>query len=242
MGKIKLEIIIPVVIAVILVAVFIYLDFKSKNQEPGTEPSPGPGTQSEIVTPSENSKRNQGLIPNIDYGCAGPASINLTTLKQPDSVWKISKEAKTISLGKYRINPSQYIILDIPKLWLYFRSEKLSNREDNWYGLEKSYVSGMVLRVNGHEREIKLGGDEYMFIELSDYPLGDYYPYENMDLEFEFLIELKCKNLENGACLNNENKPLDYINNADIKSQIRIFARGCQEFTKDIIINANFEY
>ena len=86
--------------------------------------------------------------------------------------------------------------------------------------------------VNGHEREIKLGGDEYMFIELDDYPLGDYYPYENVDLEFEFLVELEYDGKES----------LDYINGADIQAQIRIFAIGCQEFTKDIKTSAKFEY
>ena len=231
MKKIRLEIIIPVIIAIILVAVFVYLDYRSdqisepsSNNESVVRPKP--------IPPSENPEREQGFPPNIDYGCAGPGSINLTTIKEADSVWKISKKVKTISLGKYRINPPQYTVLDITKLWLYFFSDSLGREGDNLYGLESSYVSRIILMVNGYEREIKLGGDEYMFIELDDYPLGDYYPYENVDLEFEFLVELEYDGKE----------PLDYIDGADIQAQIRIFAIGCQEFTKDIKTSAKFEY
>jgi hypothetical protein len=230
MKKIKWEIIIPIILAIVLVAVFVYLDYKDKIPGQGSESDSGPQAQGEPIPPSENPRRNE-QVDFGTYGCAGPGSINITTSKPADSVWKISKKTNTISLGKYRIDPPAKTILDIPKLWLYFFSEDLGREDDNLYGLESSYVSGISLMVNGHKQEIKLGGDEYMFIELDNYPLGDYYPYEDVDLEFEFLIELKDK----------EEKSLDYINGADVQAQIRVFAVGCEEFTQDIVIDANFE-
>lgn len=245
MKKIRLEIIIPLCLAIILVAVFIYLDYIKEEEEVLDIPW---SVTTKPVSLSENPRRDEDLIAkNIDYGCGGPGSMNLINVKQADSVWEIGKKTKIVNLGRYRISPPKYTVLDITKLWVYFTSDSLKERDDKWYALEKSYVSGMILRVNNHDREIKLGGDEYMLIELPDYPLGDYYPYENMDLEFEFLIELKCNNLKKGflkksICLDNENKPLDYINNTDIQAKIRLFLTGCQDFTKDIIVNANFKY
>ena len=241
--KFKLEIIIPIIVAIIIVAVFIYLDYiKEKAKVPDL-----PWTiTTKPVHPSENPRRSEE-INFVTYGCGGPGSFDPVLVKQPDKVWEIDKRGKIISLGRYRVNHPKFTVLDIPKLWLYFVSESLSKRDDKWYGLEKSYVSKIILKVNGHEREIKLGGDEYMFIELDNYPLGDYYPYEDMNLEFEFLIELKCSNLKKGifrksVCLDNQGKPLNYINNANIQAQIRVFAVGCQEFTEDIIVDGNFKY
>ena len=235
MKKIKWEIIIPVIIAIVLVAVFVYLDYRDKN------PGPSPDLNGETVIkpkptpPSENPEREKELEMGRDYSCASPATIEPDVIKEPDSIWKINRDGeKTIvSLGKYRINNSAKMVLDIPRLWLYFFSEDLSDREDKLYGIKKSYVSGITLVVNDNKRELKLGGDEYMFIELDDYPLGDLYPYiQKTALEFEFLVELKY----------DKEELLDYVNGADIQSQIRIFAIGCQEFTRDIKTSANFEY
>jgi hypothetical protein len=106
-------------------------------------------------------------------------------------------------------------------------------------------LAGVLLdenKLNDYEKEIKLGGDEYMLIEL-DYPLGDLYPYEKAAvLEYELIIEFKCKNITNGKCLNNDNEPLDYLNDAGIISTIRFFAEGCQTFEKDVEIEAKFKY
>jgi hypothetical protein len=240
--RINWQLIIPIIIAVILVVVFLYLDYRNRPKEEITEQIPG----SEItkpLSPSGNPRRGEQLNPGL--GCASPSNIEPVVLKQSDVEWLINKNSKTttISLGKYRINASLNMLFDIPKLWLYFFSNSLSNREDALYGLEKSYTSRIVLMINGYERQLNLGGSDYMFIELDDYPLGDLYPYDKeTTLEFEFLIELKCENLEKGNCFDNQGKPLDYINNADIRAQIRIFAVGCQEFTNDIIIDANFKY
>lgn len=243
--KIKLGVIIPIIVAILIVGVAIYLDYQ-KNK-----PEPSPVDEQEVefvfpkpISPSENPSRAQEIHPDKYWSCASPATVEPITIKPPDSNWIVDKTSQkaTISLGKYRITNKAKTLLEIPKLWLYFLSEKLSNRDDKLYGLEKSYVSGAKLIVNEQEREIKLGGDEYMFIELDNYPLGDLYPYDkNIGLDFEFLIELQCKNVENGNCLDNQGQPLDYINRADIESQIRIFAIGCQEFTHDIFIQGKFD-
>lgn len=234
MKKIKWEIVIPVILAIVLVAVFVYLDYKDKGGTPEPEPNDEIVVKPKPIPPSENPEREKELEIGRDYGCASPATIEPDVIKEPDSIWQIKRDGKKtiVSLGKYRINNSGKMVLDIPKLWLYFFSEDLSDREDNLYGIKKSYVSGITLIVNDYKRELKLGGDEYMFIELDDYPLGDLYPYiQKTALEFEFLVELEYDGQDQ----------LDYINGADIQSQIRIFAIGCQEFTRDIIIDANFE-
>ena len=44
--------------------------------------------------------------------------------------------------------------MDVPKLWVYFKSNKLSDRDDDLYSLEQSYVSKMNLVVNGYKKEI----------------------------------------------------------------------------------------
>lgn len=239
------QIIIPIIVAIAIVAVFIYLDYK---REPASPEEPNGGQQSEEykpkpISPSENPRRAEQLNPTI--GCAGPVNIEPDVLVEADKEWAINKNGETtkVSLGKYKITAPINLLFDIPTLWLYFFSEKLSDREDALYGLEKSYVSRIVLSVNGYEREMKLGGDKYMFIELSDYPLGDLYPYDRETiLEFEFFIELKCRNLENGICSGNEGESLDYLNNTDVRAQIRIFAIGCQDFSNDLIIDSVFKH
>lgn len=244
--KTRWQIILPVILAIIIVGIFIYLDYK--NRPP--KPTPPNNNQSvykpKPISPSENPQRTEPLTPDqlIHYGCAGPDHLEAKTLKQPDSIWEVKKSGETtkVSLGKYKITASKDTIFDIKKLWLYFFSEKLGREEDKFYALESSYVSRMLLVVNDYEKEIKLGGDEYMLIEL-DYPLGDLYPYDKEAvLEYEFIIELKCKNIKNGECLDNNNQSLDYVNNATIISTIRLFALGCQEFDKDITIESKFKY
>lgn len=241
--KIKLGIIIPIIVAIVFVGVFVYLDYRDK---PVEEPNGNQQTEPYFpkpVSPSQNPRRTEQLSPTL--GCAGPVNIKPEILKEYDKEWVISNngQTRTISLGKYRIIAPINLVFDIPKLWLYFFSEDLSDREDFLYAIEESYTSRIVLRVNDFEREISLGGSEYMFIELSDYPLGDLYPYDREAfIDFEFFVDLTCKNLENGVCLDNKGKALDYINGLDIKSQIRIFAVGCQEFTNDLGTSANFKY
>lgn len=245
--KINWAIIVPIIIAIIAVAIFVYLDYQKS--KPGSQNPPGSSITEEYkpkpVSRTENPRRTEELK-NVDkYGCAGPATIEPIVVKNPDTLWEIPKDgtSRTISLGKYKIRNAARTVLDIPKLWLYFFSDKLSTREDKVYALESSYVSKMTLVVNGYEKEIKLGGPEYMLIELADYPLGDIYPYDQETyLEFEVLIELKCNNFKNKTCLSNENKSLKFLDGADITPMFKIFAVGCQEFDKDITIDAKFSY
>ncbi len=243
----KWQIIIPIILAILVVGIFIYFDFRNKkqieppknnNQETAYKPIP--------VSPSENPKRAQSIPADklVGYGCAGPQNLEVLTLKEPDQIWEIKKNGDTtrVSLGKYRINAPENIVFDIKKLWLYFYSEGLSERDDGIYALESSYTSKMLIVVNDYKKEIKLGGDEYMLIEL-DYPLGDLYPYDKAAvLEYELIIEFKCKNITNGKCLDNDNEALDYLNDASIISTIRFFAQGCQAFEKDMETEAKFKY
>lgn len=246
-NKSKWQFLVPIFLAIIVVGVFIYLDYKNK---PKIEPEPSGYNQiseyrPQPVLPSENPSREKELDASLGYGCAGPQHLEGKEIKPADSVWEIKKDSGTtkISLGKYRIDAPERLVFDIKKLWLYFLSDKLSERRDDLiYPLEASYVSKMFLTVNGYEKEINLGGNEYMLIEL-DYPLGDLYPYiKDTILEYEITLELKCKNIENGECFDNENRPLDFINGADIQTHIRFFALGCEEFDKEIISDATFEY
>jgi len=245
--KSKWQIFIPVILAIIVVGIFFYLDLKNKPEE-GNKPEEEQTSiyKPQPIPPSENPRRAEPLTPEqlTHYGCAGPQHLEAETLKQPDAVWEIKKdgEATKVSLGKYKITAPKDTVFDIKKLWLYFFSEKLGREEDSIYALERSYVSRVLLVVNDYEKEIKLGGDDYMLIEL-DYPLGDLYPYDKEAvLEYEFIIELKCQNIKNGVCLNNKGESLNYINGAEIISQIRLFAKGCQELDKDITIEFKFKY
>lgn len=242
--KSKWYIIIPIIIAVIFAALVFYFDYKKNSSQNNQNPDNVPVSdyKPKPIIPAENPRRSESLFAGI--GCAGPQHLEVETLKQPDSVWKIKKngETTTVSLGKYRIYAPEKLVFDIPKLWLYFFSEKLGREDDGLYGLEASYVSDIRLVVNDYEKELNLGGDKYMFIEL-EYPLGDLYPYDKSAiLEYEILIDLKCKNIQNGECLGNDGKVLSNLNDAEVVSQLRIFAVGCQEFSKDLETSAKFSY
>lgn len=239
--KINWAIIVPAIVAIIVAAIFIYVDYQKQKHEASNNPLITEEYKPQPVSAKDNPRRSETISSFSQYGCASPATIEPEITKNPDSAWRIPKNgsSNTISLGKYKITNPQYIVLDIPTLWLYFFSDKLSNRDDKIYALESSYVARMKIIVNGYEKEIKLGGPEYMLIELPDYPFGDIYPYDKKTiLEFEVLIELKCNNFQNGVCLGNNKKPLDFINGADVQAQFRIFAIGCQEFTKDIVVDS----
>jgi hypothetical protein len=237
--------IVPIAIAVIAGGILFYLDYKKNPAPANPGNTPIAEYRPQPVSPENNPARAQKLPTDLSgYGCAGMKQLETQTLKQPDAVWEIKKDGSTttISLGKYRINAPKNTIFDINKFWIYFFSEKLGRKEDGLYGLESSYVSKIRLVVNDFASEVKLGGDSYMFLELN-YPLGDLYPYDKaVILDYEILIDLKCKNIKNGACLDNAGKPLDYINGASVIPLLRIFASGCQDFTKDFEIPANFKY
>lgn len=240
-------------LAVIILVFWGLLKYTNNKQQAGISQPNQTDEEESYINPEESkseseeesvSRRNEELNPDIDYAYGGPEELGPAVVKEADAVWEINKkQSQIISLGRYRISIPKYTVLDVTKLWLYFFSDSLSQRDDELYGLQSSYVSKLILKINDKEKEIKVGGSEYMLIELPDYPLGDFYPYDKeVNLEFEFLIELKCSNLQNKTCLDNENKPLNYINNADIQPQIRIFAQGIQRFTKDISIDAIFKY
>lgn len=181
---------------------------------------------------------------SIDYNFV--SSLPFIVKEPPTQFLEINKdqEKKIFSLGRFKLNLEPNTYLQIPKLWLYFFSEKLSNREDNMYGLEDSYLSKIILKVGEETREIKLSkSNEHSFIELEDCPFGNIYPVNyGTSLEFEFLLEIGCNNFTDNICLDNKGKPLDYINNADLLAQIRLFAVSYQDFTKDIPILVHFKY
>jgi hypothetical protein len=243
--KINWKIIVPIIIVIVVAGIFLYLDYQKTKNNPQNPPVSGEEYKPEPISRDDNPRRAEAITDNSKYGCSSPETIKPTTTTEADVKWEIPKDGTTkiVSLGKYKIKNPIYTLLDIPKLWLYFESEKLSDRDDKVYSLEKSYVSKMTLVVNGYGKEIKLGGDEYMLIELDKYPLGDIYPYDKETyLEFEVLIELKCSNVQNGVCLNNENNSLKFLDGADISPTFRIFAIGCQEFSHDIVVDAEFSY
>ena len=197
------------------------------------------------IKPTENPLRQDSLDAKLGYGCGGPGSFKAETITQPTSEWVIKKDGseKKVSLGKYKMPLAERTVIDVNKIWFYFLSDSLSTRDDKWFGLESSYVSGMALSVNGYEQEIKLSDDDHMFVELTGYPLGDWYPYiQERYVEFEIFVKLRCKNIQDGKCLDNDGKPLDYLNNADIKSNIKLFATGCEPFTVDITTDAELKY
>ena len=197
------------------------------------------------IKPTENPARQEPLDEKLGYGCGGPGSFKPETVTQADAVWTIKKDGSEtkVSLGKYKLPLLERTVIDLNKIWFYFLSDSLSTRDDKWFGLESAYVSGMTLSVNGYEQEIALGGNEYMFIELTGYPFGDWYPYvQERYAEFEIFVRLKCKNIQDGKCLDNANKSLDYMNGADIKSNVRLFATGCEPFTVDLATDAKIKY
>lgn len=243
--KLNWPIVIFLIVVILITAGFLYVDYQKTKNNSQNPPISGEEYKPEPISRDDNPRRIEAIKDNSKYGCASPETIKPTITKEADKIWVIPKDGttKTISLGKYKIKNPVYTLLDITKLWLYFESEKLSDRDDKVYSLEKSYISKMTLVVNGYEKEIKLGGSEYMLIELDNYPFGDIYPYDREAyLEFEILIELKCSNLQNGTCLDNSGKSLKYIDGADVSPMFKIFAVGCQEFTHDIIVDSEFSY
>lgn len=243
--KLNWPIIIFLIIIIIAAGIFFYIDYQKTKNNSQNQITPEEEYMPEPVSRENNPRRAEAIKDNSKYGCVSPETIKPIITKEADTKWEIPKDdaTKTISLGKYKIKNSIYTLMDVPKLWVYFKSNKLSDRDDDLYSLEQSYVSKMNLVVNGYKKEIKLGGSEYMLIELDNYPLGDIYPYDKAtSLEFEILIELKCNNSKNGACLSNNDRSLEFLDKADILPQIKIFAIGCQEFTYDIIVDAEFSY
>lgn len=243
--KINRPIVAFLVIIVIAAAVFLYVDYQKTKNNSQNPPISGEEYKPKPISRDDNPRRAEAIKDNSKYGCASPDTIKPIITKEADKTWTIPKDGttKTVSLGKYKIKNPIYTTLDIPKLWLYFSSDELSDRDDKVYSLEKSYISKMTLVVNGYEKEIKLGGSEYMLIELADYPFGDIYPYDKETyLEFEVLVELKCSNIQNGTCLSNADQSLKFLDGADISPMFKIFAVGCQEFTDDIVVDAEFSY
>lgn len=179
-----------------------------------------------------------------DYNTLG--SLDFVTTKEPDSVWLVSKDQKKriFSLGAYKLPLEKNTFLMIPKFWVLFTSDALSNRGDDIFGIQDAYLSRILFRKDSKTRELKLGtSGEHMLIELGDYPFGNLTPQDkNSEFEFEILVELACNNFQNGGCLDNEGRPLDYINNADINAEIRIPAVSFQNFEKVISTSAKFKY
>lgn len=173
-------------------------------------------------------------------------SLDFVSIKEPDKILEIAKDGskRTISLGRFELPLETYTILQIPKFWLYFSSDVLSDRSDKLYGLEDSYLSAIVLKVGDKSQEIKLSKTgEHAFLEIDNCPLGNIYPLKNETaLEFEIILEIACNNLKDGVCLDNSGKSLDYIDGADLTAAIRVFAVSYQSFTKDITIPLSFKY
>jgi len=174
------------------------------------------------------------------------SSLDFVVMKPADETLFIGKDRqkRMFSLGKFNLPLETYTILKIPKLWLYFSSEALSDRDDKLYGLEDSYLSRIILKLGKQSREISLGKTgEHMFIELDDCPLGNIYPLNHeTEISFEILLEIGCNNLQDDICLDNEGKSLEYLNGADVTAVIRLFANSWQDFTKDISILFHFQY
>lgn len=218
-------------------------DNTESEPQPNPRPQPNPQPQPQPAEPLEGCKEIK-YDPDVDYNFVGALDF---VLEKPVAQFleiKKDQEKTLFSLGRFKLPLETNTVVAIPKLWLYFFSEKLSNREDKMYGLEDSYLSRILVKVGDKTKEINLGkSDTHSFIELTDCPLGNIYPvnYES-ELTFEILLEIGCNNFQNNACLNNENKSLDYINDADLTAQIRFFAISFQELTKDISILTKFKY
>lgn len=157
---------------------------------------------------------------------------------------KPTPEKQLISLGKFTLDLEPKTVLVIQKLWLYFFSEKLSDRDDNLYGLEDSYLSKIIIKKGNLTKEIKLGKTgEHSFIELDDCPLGNIYAVDYpTQIDFEIILEVECNNLTGGVCLDNSGKPLTYIHGADLEARLRLFAASEEELNKDISIPMKFKY
>ena len=234
----KIDPLIALVIIGVLAITVVILSGELKIEEHQSQLMPQPREN-----PWEGCKSAE-YDPSIDYNFVG--SLPFIIEEPPVQFLEINKnqEKRIFSLGRFKLNLEPNTVLQIPKLWLYFFSEKLSNREDNMYGLEDSYLSKIILKVGDKTKEIKLSkSNEHSFIELEDCPLGNIRPVNyGTSLEFEFLLELGCNNFKDGVCLNNEGEVLDYINGADFLAQIRLFGVSYQDFTKDIPILVHFKY
>lgn len=187
-----------------------------------------------------------GYDPKVDYKYNYMSALDITIEKEGDKHIIIGKDAqkRTFSLGKFKLHLEPNSMVFIPKLWIYFSSEKLSDREDKLYGLEDSYLSKIVFRVGNNTKEVKLGKTgEHSFIELDNCPIGNFDAVNyNTEQEFEFLLEISCNNFKDGKCLDNKGKSLDYINGADLSALIRFFVVSMQSFNKDIDISTEFKY
>ncbi len=174
------------------------------------------------------------------------SSLDFTTIKSADTTLLINKDQqkRMFSLGAYELPLETYAVLAIPKLWLYFSSEALSDRDDKLYGLEDSYLSKIILKTGKQFQEINLGKTgEHVFIELDDCPLGNIHPVNReLKIDFEIILEIGCNNFKDGACLDNEGKPLDYINGADLTASIRFFVISGETFTNDMSMPLHFKY
>jgi len=244
----KKEIIIP--IAVVLIGALAVFAISVLKESPDEEPYPGPG-------PDNGNEQHADAVPqgNLLEGCKRlnyPAdkdynflgAIDFIIEKPAAKFLEIKKDKQLVSLGKYYLPIEPNTVLRISKLWLYFLSNQLSEREDRLYGLEDSYLSKIILKVGDDSKEIKLGkSGEHSFIELDNCPFGNIYPVEYKTyLDFEIMLEIECNNVENGECLDNKGEGLSYINGADLTAQIRLFATSFQDFMKDISISTEFRY
>ena len=236
--KRKLTISIIILLIVILAIVGLIIIFKgpvSKKAVPITK-NPWGGCGEKI----------EGYDPKFDYKYNYVSALDITTEKDVDTSLIIGKdgEKRTFSLGKYKLNLEPDSIVFIPKLWLFFASEKLSSREDKLYGLEDSYLSKIIFKVGNYTKEVNFGKTgEHSFIELASCPIGNFDAVNyKTDLEFEFLLEIGCNNLKDGACLDNSGKPLDYIDGVDLLATIRFFVVSGEQFNQDLKISASFKY
>ena len=196
-----------------------------------------------------------GLGNELQAGCQRPeysadieydflSSLDVIIEEPTDKVLEIEKGKKLFSLGKFKIDLAPYSVLRIPKLWLTFFSEELSEREDNLYGLEESYLSKVIIKRGKEMKEVDLGGGgKYYFLELVDCPLGNIEPVDKKTtFDFEVLLEIGCNNIVEGECLDNKNEPLDYIDGVELSARFRVFVESYQDFTKDIFVSTSFGY
>jgi hypothetical protein len=236
------KILIPTIIAlgiIILIIVAVLILIK-KPQPSGSMPKPQPN-----FDVWETCKQMRYDINKQDqYNFLGALDFVEETPHTEIIEIKPTPEKQLISLGKFTLNLEPNTVLVINKLWLYFSSEKLSDRDDNLYGLEDSYLSKIIIKKGNLTQEIKLGDTgEHSFIELDNCPLGNIYAVDYAtQIDFEIMLEVGCNNLKDGVCLDNNGKPLNYIDGADLTAQLRLFAASEEAFNKDISIPMKFKY
>ena len=188
----------------------------------------------------------KGYDPKVDYKYNYISTLDITTEKETDNPIIIGKDGqkRVFRLGKFKFHLEPNSIVLISKLWLFFSSEKLSDREDKLYGLEDSYLSKIIFKAGNNTKEVKLGKTgEHSFIELDNCPIGNYDAVDyRTTQEFEFLLEVGCNNFKDEKCFDNEGKPLDHIDGADLSATIRFFVVSMEIFNKDINISTKFKY